>query len=76
MHVIGPIGDPKKAAIAAKHLADGATVVAWDVDGAALENAIAGLPRTPPGRLATWVGSSEDPALKAFIEEILDPTVK
>ena len=74
--VIGPLEDPAKAAIAAKRVASGATVVVWDPDAAALREAVGRLPATPPGRVCTWTGSGDDAALKAFIEEVLDPTDK
>ena len=74
--VIGPLSDPAKAAIAAKHLQAGKTVVVWDENAEALRRAVETLPSTPPGRLCSWSGSADSPALQAFIQEILDPTVK
>ena len=74
--VIGPLEDPEKAAIAAKRLAAGATVVVWGADPDSLGSAVAGLPPTPPGRVCTWTGSADDDGLDAFINEVLDPTVK
>lgn len=76
VHVIGPLGDPAKAAIAAKHVSAGATVVVWDPDGTALREAVGRLPPTPPGRVCTWTGYGHDVGLTAFIEEVLDPPVK
>ena len=75
-NVIGPMSDPEIAAIAAKRLADGATVVVWDPDSGALGDAVARLPATPPGRICTWIGSAGDEGLRAFIQEVLDPPVK
>lgn len=75
-HVIGPVSDPEKAAIAAKRLAEGATVVLWDEDANALGSALEKLPPTPPGRFCSWVGGQDDEGLQALIEEVLDPTVK
>lgn len=74
--VIGPLGDPAKAANAANRVREGATVVVWDPDPQALGAAVAALPATPPGRLCAWCGDGEDSALAAFIQEVLDPAVK
>ena len=75
-YVIGPVSDPEKAAIAAKRLTEGASVVVWDEDAEALGMALEKLPATPPGRLCSWVGSGSDEGLKALIQEVLDPPVK
>lgn len=74
--VIGPVGSAEIAAYAAKRLAAGATVLVWDEDAEVLGNVVEGLPRTPPGRLCTWVGRAEDEAVRALVEEVLDPPVK
>lgn len=74
--VIGPLSEPVNAANAANRMRDGATVVVWDPDSQALGAAMAALPATPPGRLCSWCGDGGDPALAAFIREVLDPAVK
>ena len=75
-HVIGPVSDPEKAAIAAKRLSEGATVVVWDEDADALGSALQAFPATPPGRVCSWVGAPDDEGLEALIGEVLDPPVK
>lgn len=76
VNVVGPLGDPEKAAIAANLLLSGRTVVVWDEDPAGLQSGLEALPRTPPGRLCTWTGHPSDAGLQAFISEVLDPPVK
>ena len=75
-HVIGPVSDPEKAAIAAKLLNEGASVVVWDENPEALGVALEKLPAAPPGRLSSWVGSESEEGLRALIQEVLDPPVK